>query len=137
MLACASGSLRRCLDSDSCRCALIGVPCRLRMLSIFSTFDIMLKLTISPQAKRAESDPHQGTPTRAHLQLPDRSAERERERERYRGVMLIFESLIDDACNGNLSMLAAGGSLNIRAPVKRVLSPTGTWSFSIASGFRS
>ena len=47
------------------------VPCRLRMLSIFSTFDNMLKLTISPQARRAETDPHQGTPTRAHLQPPD------------------------------------------------------------------
>ena len=56
-----------CIYSGSCRCALIGVPCRHRMLSIFSTFD-MLKLTISPQAKRAETDPRQGTPTRAHLQ---------------------------------------------------------------------
>ena len=42
--------------SGSCRCAIIGVPCRLRMLSIFSTFENMLKLTISPQAKRAETD---------------------------------------------------------------------------------
>ena len=33
----------------------------------------MLKLTISPQAKRAETDPGQGTPTRAHLQPPDSS----------------------------------------------------------------
>ena len=55
----------------SCRCALIGVPCRLRMLSIFRTFDNALKLTISPQAKRAETDPRQGTPTRAHLQPPE------------------------------------------------------------------
>ena len=47
------------------------MPCRLRTLSIFSTFD-MLKLTISPQAKRAETDPRQGTPTRAHLQPPER-----------------------------------------------------------------
>ena len=31
------------------------------MLCIFSTFDNMLKLTISPQAKRAETDPRQGT----------------------------------------------------------------------------
>ena len=46
--------------------ALIGVPCRLRMLCIFSNFDNMLKLTISSQAKRAETDPRQGTPTRAH-----------------------------------------------------------------------
>ena len=52
-------------------CALIGVPCHLRMLGIFSTFDNMLKLTISPQAKRAETDPRQGTPTRAHLQPPE------------------------------------------------------------------
>ena len=57
--------------SGSWRCALIGVPCRLRMLSIFSTFDNMLKLTMSPQAKRAETDPRQGTPTRAHLQPPE------------------------------------------------------------------
>ena len=42
------------LRSGSCRCALVGVPCRLRMLSIFGTFDNMLKLTVSPQAKRAE-----------------------------------------------------------------------------------
>ena len=55
--------------SGSCRCALIGVPCRLRMLSILSTFDSMLKLTISSQAKRAETDPRQGTPTRAHNRL--------------------------------------------------------------------
>ena len=52
-------------------CALIGVPCRLRMLSIFSTFDNMLKMTTSPQAKRAETDPRQGSPRRAHLQPPD------------------------------------------------------------------
>ena len=32
----------------------------------------MLKLTISPQATRAENDPRQGTPTRAHFQLPER-----------------------------------------------------------------
>ena len=50
-----------CILSGSCRCALIGVPCRLRTLSIFSTFDNMLKLTVSPQAKRAETDPRQGT----------------------------------------------------------------------------
>ena len=52
----------------SCWCALIGVPCRLRMLSTLSTFDNMLTPTISPHAKRAETDPRQGTPTRAHLQ---------------------------------------------------------------------
>ena len=57
--------------SGSCRCALTGVPCRLRMLGIFRTVDNMLKLTISPQAKRAETDPRQGTPTRAHLQPPE------------------------------------------------------------------
>ena len=53
-----------------CRCALIGVPCRRRVLSIFGTFDDMLKLTRSPQARLAETDPHQGTPTRAGLQPP-------------------------------------------------------------------
>ena len=61
--------LRR--TSGSCRCALIGVPCRLRMLRFVSTFDSMFKLTIPPQAKRAETDPRQGTPTRAHLQPPE------------------------------------------------------------------
>ena len=57
--------------SGSCRCALIGVPCRLRTPSVFSTFDNMLKPTVSPQAKRAETDCRQGTPTRAHFQPPD------------------------------------------------------------------
>ena len=37
----------------------------------YSTVDNMLKLTISPQAKRAETDPCQGTPRRAHLQPPE------------------------------------------------------------------
>ena len=32
----------------------------------FRHFDNMLKLTISPQTNRAETDPRQGTPTRAH-----------------------------------------------------------------------
>ena len=63
--------VKRLLVSGSCRCALIGVPCRLRMLSIFGTLDNMSKLTVSPQAKRAETDLRQGTPTRAHLQPPD------------------------------------------------------------------
>ena len=35
-------------------------------LSIFSTFDNMLKLTMSPQARRAETDPCQSTPTVGH-----------------------------------------------------------------------
>ena len=39
------------------RACLRGAVC-------FSTFDNMLKLTTSPQAKRAETDPRQGTPTR-------------------------------------------------------------------------
>ena len=50
--------------------AVVGVPCRLKMLSIFSTFDNMLKLTISPQAKCAETDPRQGTPARARFEPP-------------------------------------------------------------------
>ena len=50
---------------------LIGVPFRLRTLSIFGTFNNMLKLPTSPQAKRAETDPRQGTPTRAHFQPPE------------------------------------------------------------------
>ena len=37
----------------------------------FQHFDDMLKLTISPQAKRAETDRRQGTPTRARLQPPE------------------------------------------------------------------
>ena len=37
------GLVGESLMRGSCRCALIGVPCRLRMLSIFSTFDNMLK----------------------------------------------------------------------------------------------
>ena len=40
------------------------------MRSIVSTFDNM-KLTILPQAKRAETEPRQGTPTKEHLQTPD------------------------------------------------------------------
>ena len=44
------------------------------MLSILSTFDNMLKLTISPQARRAETDPRQCTPTRAHLQPLERES---------------------------------------------------------------
>ena len=48
----------------------MGVPCRLRMLSIFGPSDNILKLTISPQAKRAETDPppghtYEGAPTTA------------------------------------------------------------------------
>ena len=46
------------LGSGSCRCALIGVPCRLRMLSMLSTFDNMLKLTIAPQAQLAWRHPN-------------------------------------------------------------------------------
>ena len=48
------------------------------MLSLLSNFDNMLKLTTSPQAKRAETDPRQGTPTRARLQTPDAGDERGR-----------------------------------------------------------
>ena len=43
-------------------------PFRLRVLSMFSTFDSVLKLTISPHAEGAETDPCQGTPTMAHFQ---------------------------------------------------------------------
>ena len=90
-----------CQLSSSCRCAIIGVPHRRRMLSVFSTLDNMPRLTISPQAKLAETDtymyvcihiyiyiyihiiiynyiythvyihPRQGTPTRAHFQPPE------------------------------------------------------------------
>ena len=41
------------------------------MLSIFSTFENCEKLAISPQAKRAETDPCQGTPMGAHFQPPE------------------------------------------------------------------
>ena len=115
MLACASGSLRRCLDSDSCRCALIGVPCRLRMLSIFSTFDIMLKLLYHPRLSVLNL-----TPTRAHLQghtyncLIDRPRERERERERDI-VVLCWSS------NHWLMMLAMG--------IWACWQPGGAWTF--------
>ena len=36
----------------------------------FSIFAHMLKLTISPQAKRAETNPRHGTPTMSHFQPP-------------------------------------------------------------------
>ena len=42
-------------DSGSYRCALIGVPWRLRIISIFSTFDNMLKLTILAISVRLSS----------------------------------------------------------------------------------
>ena len=55
-------------QSGRCRCALTGVPCRLRMLSIFGTFDNMLKLTTSPEACWNWPPPghtYEGTPTTA------------------------------------------------------------------------
>lgn len=67
--------LARCLGSPRCppsRCAVICVPCRLNMLGIFGTFDNMLKMIVSPQAKRPETDPRQGTlkPVRRFLITP-------------------------------------------------------------------
>ena len=49
--------------SGSCRCALIGVPCRLSMLSTFSTFANVLFQYKSPRAEGAKTDP----PPRVHL----------------------------------------------------------------------
>ena len=48
------------LISDSCRCALIGVPCRLSMLSTFSTFANVLFEDKSPRAEGAKTDPPPG-----------------------------------------------------------------------------
>ena len=57
--------------SGSCRCAIIGVPWRLRRLSLFSTLSTMLLTNKSTRAKHAETDPCHGTPTTAHFQPPD------------------------------------------------------------------
>ena len=46
--------------SGSCRCALIGVPCRLCMLSTFSTFANVLFQYKSPRAEGAKTDPPPG-----------------------------------------------------------------------------
>ena len=56
--------------SGSCRCALIGVPCRLSMLSSFSTFANVLFQDKSPRAEGAKTDPppghtYEGTQTTA------------------------------------------------------------------------
>jgi hypothetical protein len=59
------------LHSDSCRCAIIGVPWRLRRLSLFSTCMNTFSANKSPQAKHAATDPHHGTPAMAHFQPPD------------------------------------------------------------------
>ena len=56
--------------SGSCRCTLIGVPCRLSMLSTFSTFANVLFQYTSPLAEGAKTDPppgytYEGTQTTA------------------------------------------------------------------------
>ena len=56
--------------SGSCRCALMGVPCRLSMLSTFSTFANVLFSDKSPRAEGAKTDPlpghtYEGTQTTA------------------------------------------------------------------------
>ena len=56
--------------SGSCRCALIGVPCRLSMLSTFSTFANVSLKDKSPRAEGAKTDPppwhtYEGTQTTA------------------------------------------------------------------------
>ena len=58
------------LDSGSCRCALIGVPCRLSMLSTFIIFADVLFQDKSPRAEGAKIDPppgytYEGTQTTA------------------------------------------------------------------------
>ena len=57
--------------SRSCRCAIMGVPWCLRMLSLFSTRLKMRLTNESPQAKHAETDPRHGTPAMAHFQPPE------------------------------------------------------------------
>ena len=53
-------------------CTLIGVPCRLSMLSTFSTFAHVLFQYKSPRAEGAKTDPpRQGTPMRVHKRPPD------------------------------------------------------------------
>ena len=49
--------------SGGLRCALIGVPCNLSMLSTFSTFANVLFEGKSPRAEGAKTAP----PARAHL----------------------------------------------------------------------
>ena len=56
--------------SGGCRCALIGVPCRLSMLSTFSTFANVLFQYKLPRAEGAKTDPppgytYEGTQTTA------------------------------------------------------------------------
>ena len=55
------------------RCAMVS-----QKAQHFQHFDDMLKLTISPQAKRAETDPRHGTPMMAHFRLPEKEALRSR-----------------------------------------------------------
>ena len=55
-----------------CRCAIIGVPWRLRRLGLFGTCSNVFLTNKPPQAKHAETDPRHGTPTMAHFQPPDR-----------------------------------------------------------------
>ena len=52
-------------------CTLIGVPCRLSMLSTFSTFANVLFQYKSPRAEGAKTDPRQGTPMRVRKRPPE------------------------------------------------------------------
>ena len=66
------------------------------MLSLFSTFENVSNLTLSPQAKRAETDPGQGTPTRANFQPPEGRAGQgpaRGERGAVRVLFVLFVSL--------------------------------------------
>ena len=59
-----------CHGPDGRLCTLIGVPCRLSMLSTFSTFAIVLFSDKSPRAEGAKTDPppghtYEGTQTTA------------------------------------------------------------------------
>ena len=53
--------------SGSCRCAIVGVPWRLRRLSLFGTFSSTSLADKSPQARHLEADPRHGTPAMAHF----------------------------------------------------------------------
>ena len=62
-------------QSGSCRCTLIGVPCRLSMLSTVCTFAHVLFQYKSPRAEGAKTDPppgytYEGTQTTAWSKLP-------------------------------------------------------------------
>ena len=67
--------------SGSCRCVIIGVPWRLRRLSLFSTRLNVLSTNKPPRAERAETDPrlwctHDGTLPTARVRAQRHSGTR-------------------------------------------------------------